>query len=245
MNDVFSLSNGLPSGNTCSVSVDRPVISREQARAAGAKRYFTGKACRHGHLDERYVCKGVCVVCNDAQVKRWSSENPQGRYTIKSKWRNANIDRAHAVEAAWRARNVERRRAKEAKRAAENKESILEAARAYRAANGAACRARVKDWFRRNPSKTRLYNATRRGLSRNAEGTFTSEDTCAIRRRQRDRCAYCRTLLNGGGSLDHILALAKGGSNWPRNLQWVCESCNSAKCDRDAIEFAQRKGLLL
>jgi 5-methylcytosine-specific restriction endonuclease McrA len=39
------------------------IISREDAQAAGLKRYFTDKPCRHGHIAERKVCNKVCCEC--------------------------------------------------------------------------------------------------------------------------------------------------------------------------------------
>lgn len=39
------------------------VISRKKAREQGLKRYFTGKACKHGHVAERRVSESLCVVC--------------------------------------------------------------------------------------------------------------------------------------------------------------------------------------
>ncbi len=39
------------------------IISREEARAKGLKRYFSGKACKWGHCCERYVSNGVCIKC--------------------------------------------------------------------------------------------------------------------------------------------------------------------------------------
>lgn len=39
------------------------VISRKVAKARGLDRYFTGKACKHGHISERHTASGVCVEC--------------------------------------------------------------------------------------------------------------------------------------------------------------------------------------
>lgn len=37
--------------------------ARKAAKAAGLARYFTGKPCKRGHIDERYVGSYQCVIC--------------------------------------------------------------------------------------------------------------------------------------------------------------------------------------
>jgi hypothetical protein len=39
------------------------VISRKDAGAQNALRFFTGKSCINGHLSERYVSTGSCIEC--------------------------------------------------------------------------------------------------------------------------------------------------------------------------------------
>lgn len=39
------------------------IITRKEAKAKGLSRYFTGKACVHGHIAERYTCNKTCVEC--------------------------------------------------------------------------------------------------------------------------------------------------------------------------------------
>jgi 5-methylcytosine-specific restriction endonuclease McrA len=47
------------------------IITRDDARALGIARCFTGEPCKHGHIDERYVCNNRCVACDYArQVDR-------------------------------------------------------------------------------------------------------------------------------------------------------------------------------
>lgn len=39
------------------------IISKKDAEAAGLKKYFTGKACKHGHITYRYVQSSTCAAC--------------------------------------------------------------------------------------------------------------------------------------------------------------------------------------
>jgi 5-methylcytosine-specific restriction endonuclease McrA len=85
----------------------------------------------------------------------------------------------------------------------------------------------------------------RRAKSRNADGFHSSKDVARIRAAQRDRCACCCVELHAKGHVDHIIPLSRGGSNWPRNLQLLCKTCNMQKSASDPIVFMQRKGKLL
>jgi DNA-binding XRE family transcriptional regulator len=39
------------------------MLTRDEAIAAGLKRYETGKPCKHGHIAPRFVCTRSCVEC--------------------------------------------------------------------------------------------------------------------------------------------------------------------------------------
>jgi hypothetical protein len=84
-------------------------ISHAEAKALGLKRYFTGKPCKHGHTDERFVSTRTCVTCaNDKTLariaadpegyrQRWKgqrSRNPEAEKAKCSRWRNNNLDKA-------------------------------------------------------------------------------------------------------------------------------------------------------
>lgn len=44
------------------------------------------------------------------------------------------------------------------------------------------------------------------------------------------RCAICDSETDfDEGEIDHILSKAKGGTDEPRNLQWLCHRCNKLK----------------
>jgi hypothetical protein len=83
-------------------------------------------------------------------------------------------------------------------------------------------------------------NANRR--THDVEGTCTADDLRWLRALQNDRCAYCARALDGGGELDHVLAVVRGGSSHPSNLRWACHRCNWLKGDLELADFERDKG---
>lgn len=43
--------------------MNKVIISRKDAKANNSKTYFTGIACKNGHIAERYTGNGTCVDC--------------------------------------------------------------------------------------------------------------------------------------------------------------------------------------
>lgn len=71
------------------------LITRNEAKKSGITRYYTGKLCIFGHLDERLVSNCQCVTCNRINRKKWSlttvgkekikAEIKRRRLTVKGK----------------------------------------------------------------------------------------------------------------------------------------------------------------
>jgi hypothetical protein len=78
----------------------KTIISREEAIEQGSMTYFTGVACPHGHVAERYTSCGKCLTCHQAHQQRWYQNNQQ-----LCRRRSREAYRAHPE------RDVERRRA--------------------------------------------------------------------------------------------------------------------------------------
>jgi len=57
-------------------------------------------------------------------------------------------------------------------------------------------------------------------------------------------CYWCNKFMPNGGTVDHILALAKGGSHTSGNICASCPECNSKKSDRTPEEVGFQGTLL-
>jgi 5-methylcytosine-specific restriction endonuclease McrA len=104
---------------------------------------------------------------------------------------------------------------------------------------------RMAQWKRDNPERSRSLHRNRKAKLRSAEGSHTGDDIKRLFIAQKGKCAYCAVSLKNGYHVDHIVAIANGGSNDPRNLQLACAPCNMSKGASHPIDFARRKGRLL
>lgn len=50
--------------------------SPSEAKERGARHYFSGVACKHGHVVPRYTANGTCLSCMPEHGTRWREENP-------------------------------------------------------------------------------------------------------------------------------------------------------------------------
>lgn len=225
------------------------LITRAEARAQGLKRYFTGKPCRYGHIAERQVSSLNCMECGRLKSRRdhLKRDKAKERERLRA-YRAANrekINAAHraanatperqAYKAAWYQANRERIRAKAQAEPGKYRESNIASAAAWKVANPEKAR-----------EHSRMNRRNRRAKAKKAGGTHTAADLAEILESQGHRCAYCRAdLRKTPKHVDHIVPLARGGSNGRANLQYLCQSCNQAKNWKDPVDFAQSLGLLV
>jgi 5-methylcytosine-specific restriction endonuclease McrA len=218
------------------------IVTRKQAKASGLKYYFTGKPCKHGHIAKRNTIDGGCYDCCLKQSRAWKARNQERVIKYATDWAKANPEKVKERDRRRYAKNPKAWQAKVARWVLANKEQFLAARRAWCSRNKPKLRAVQRKIYWKNPAKYAAKSHIRR-----ANGRFTSLDIMRIRRLQKDRCAmpFCRKNLCGKGQIDHIKAVASGGSNEPKNLQLLCTACNARKSAKDQIDFLQGFGLLL
>jgi hypothetical protein len=56
--------------------IDLPA-TREAARLVESKAYFTGRACKHGHIAKRWTATGNCSACQRSNTDNWVKNNPE------------------------------------------------------------------------------------------------------------------------------------------------------------------------
>jgi 5-methylcytosine-specific restriction endonuclease McrA len=78
-----------------------------------------------------------------------------------------------------------------------------------------------------NREKIAYYSAQRRARSRNAEGSFTWEEWLQLCQRYGNVCLACGK--KKPLTVDHVIPLVLGGTNWISNIQPLCKECNSGK----------------
>jgi 5-methylcytosine-specific restriction endonuclease McrA len=148
-----------------------------------------------------------------------------------------------------------------------NREAIAAQMKAYREANREVIAARRKAYYEANRETVLARNKAHREASReayaaqrkahyeaNREVILTRKKARNFRKttivnhllvHQRGRCAICHCDVIENHHLDHIVPLAKGGTNERTNFQLLCPPCNLKKSAADPVEHAQRHGKLL
>ena len=92
------------------VSIDIPIISREEAKAKGLTRYFTGEKCSKGHIDEKLVSNWTCITCKQLREKEWREKNYEKRIIqcrkSGSKWRETHFEEDKLRRKNWKKNNI-------------------------------------------------------------------------------------------------------------------------------------------
>jgi hypothetical protein len=137
------------------------IISKQEARDRGLKRYFTGKPCSRGHVAERLL-KGHCVECTREDNHRPAAVEARKRYAQTDKGREvqrAAMKRHNATEGRkswnrqWAASNPDKVKAAQAKYSETHKEVRTKRTIDWRARNADHYRRYMRQWQLDNPEK--------------------------------------------------------------------------------------------
>jgi 5-methylcytosine-specific restriction endonuclease McrA len=193
------------------------------------------KECRKSYRDALYVEESKDPTfreCNRQKAAKWYAENRD--YAMEQ----ARIYHAQPDIAAKRHARTKERRTTEPEFIEANKRRCN---KHYRA-NTKRYRANSLAWRAANPDKARAMdtanNAARRARKQSAPGRYDSKDIIRLLKNQGNICFWCKDqIASGKHTVDHYIPLARGGSNWPKNLVIACLSCNAQKADKLPHEY--------
>lgn len=96
-------------------------------------------------------------------------------------------------------------------------------------------------WRKENLEKDALRSARRRARKKQAKGSHTNSQWLQRLAFWGWRCRYCGCqLTRRTAQRDHMIALNRGGPDWPANLVPACKSCNLLKRDQPFTAFLER-----
>lgn len=133
--------------------------------------------------------------------------------------------------------NIDKRRSDLRDRYRKDPKANIRRATAWNEAHPERRKKIIREAYYRNPEKSRADRSARRSRKLQAEGTHTGSDIRTIFERQSGKCFYCEIPLEPDYHVDHMLPLARGGSDWPSNLCCACPPCNLRKGCMTAQEF--------
>ena len=173
-----------------------------------------------------------CKACKNAYGKQWYAEHREERAEYNKQWRAE-----HGEEIAEYAR----------RHYAEHREEYLEYGRQYRIDNPEYTRQYYTEhceeysecgrrWRENNREMACAAASRRRARKISAAGDATVEQRQARIDYYGGKCYICGADYE---AVDHVIPLAKGGSNWAANLRPICKRCNSSKHAKWPYDFKQ------
>jgi hypothetical protein len=200
------------------------IITRQEAKAQGLKRYFTGLACKHGHVAERLVSNRGCYQCilEHSQQPDVKTKAAERKKTPEAKAQKADYYQANRAE----------RLAQNAAYAKANRAAILAQKAANYQVNRSEILAQIAAYAKANPHLINAKAAKRRAAKRQATPRWADFEDIKVIYKQ---CAE-RTRLTGiPHAVDHVYPLISDevcGLHVAANLQILTAFENSSKHNR-------------
>lgn len=183
------------------------VTTWAEAKAAGLRKYFTGKPCKAGHIGELHI-SGGCIACRQIAYQKWAENKKARKLQLAQSYRSA--DPQKYLDSAQRYKN-------------ENRESVRASARDWKASNQSRYRELTAKWRRNNPGKVAASNRARK--LRQTRATPAWADLKAIREIYIEAARL-------GMHVDHIIPLngeSVCGLHVEGNLQLLTPMQNAVK----------------
>ena len=132
------------------------IVSKEEARARGLNRYFTGEPCKNGHVSERITKSGSCVECR--RIWKSSEEYKQSQRDYARKKREEDPEAHREYRRRYYAENADHERQKMRERYASDPQKYRDQSKVYNEKNREAILERRREWYKNNSDKAKEYS---------------------------------------------------------------------------------------
>lgn len=214
------------------------LVTRMHALLEKLPKYFTGVACRRGHIAERYVA-GACTACvseRKAELYQQNKEHILAYMKVQGAiYRAQNPDKRRANTVKWREENKER--ANEVSRAtyARNRDAITTRARAKFALTTTAEAERGRAYRQANKGKINKHTMARKAAYLQRTPAWLTVDEHWMIEQAYELAALRTKMFGVAWHVDHVLPLrgkTVSGLHTPYNMQVILGSENCRKGNR-------------
>ena len=113
--------------------------------------------------------------------------------------------------------------------------------RLYRRENLEKLRKRAREYYRKHFARKRAEHRNAIAKRKRAKGRFTAREFLLVLKKHKYRCAYCkRQISRSSATIDHVVPLSRGGTNWITNIIPACLRCNQRKSFMSLGRFIAR-----
>lgn len=174
------------------------------------------------------------------RARQWALDNPDRvrKYNTewRRKWRVDNLERERANKRrSWHLhgeQNKAKHKARHQRDMADPVKAvhIREQKKKWAQSNPEKRKASIVNWTNNNKQRVRFNWKRNSARRRHNVGTFTHDQWYARVAFYGWKCAYCLIdLTEKTLTIDHIIPIIKGGTNWASNLAPACRKCNVRK----------------
>jgi len=192
------------------------------------------KVCPKCGQEKVFKGKYECRECGNERVRKYKATHPEKarEYRQRYKENNPELFRAAKKRGAklYRERHPDKIREMKRESAKRNKNTKL----AWNRKNKDKVAASLQKWRILHPERNAVCNRNVRAQRRGAEGKYTAEEWRKLCERYDNKCLCCGEVKPL--TVDHVIPLSKGGTNYIENIQPLCKSCNCKKSTK-TIDF--------